>query len=120
MRLATRELELTEHGRSVVAEMCLGLGAAWGVRVAREHHVAQALRALHLFQRDQHYVVKDDKVQIVDEHTGRVLPGRTWEHGLHQMIEVKEGHGPVRPGARPLARITYQRFFRRYLHAQPA
>ena len=114
VRLATRELELTEHGRSVVAEMCLGLGAAWGVRVAREHHVAQALRALHLFQRDQHYVVKDDKVMIVDEQTGRVLPGRTWEHGLHQMIEVKEGQA-LSDQARTVARITYQRFFRRYL-----
>ncbi|MBC7728353.1 MAG: hypothetical protein H7242_12225 [Microbacteriaceae bacterium] len=116
IRLATRELELTDHGRSVIAELGLkmGLGPDWSVKVAREHHVSQALRALHLFQRDQHYVLKDDKVLIVDEQTGRVMPGRTWEHGLHQMIEVKEGMA-LSDQARTVARITYQRFFRRYL-----
>ena len=81
MRAATRELELTEHGRSVAAERCLGLGRDWGVKVAREHHITQALRALHLFHRDQHYVVRDDKVMIVDEtdRPGRcpVAPGST-------------------------------------------
>ena len=116
IRLATRELDLTDHGRSVIAELGLkmGLGPDWSVKVAREHHVSQALRALHLFQRDQHYVLKDDKVLIVDEQTGRVMPGRTWEHGLHQMIEVKEGIA-LSDQARTVARITYQRFFRRYL-----
>ena len=114
VRVVTRELELTDHGRSVVAELCLALGPEWGVKVAREHQVAQALRALHLFHRDQHYVLKDDKVMIVDEQTGRVLPGRTWEQGLHQMIEVKEGQA-LSDQARTVARITYQRFFCRYL-----
>jgi preprotein translocase subunit SecA len=75
---------------------------------------SQALRALHLYQRDQHYLVAEDKVQIVDEYTGRILPGRTWEQGLHQMIETKEAW-PLSEHNRTLARITYQRFFRRYL-----
>jgi len=74
----------------------------------------QALSALHLFALDQHYVVSESKVQIVDEFTGRIMADRSWERGLHQMIEAKEG---VELTARreTLARITYQRLFRRYL-----
>jgi preprotein translocase subunit SecA len=93
---------------------CADLGAAWTAAHGREHMVTQALRALHLFQRDQQYLVAEDKVHIVDEYTGRILPGRTWEQGLHQMIETKEGC-PLSEHNRTLARITYQRFFRRYL-----
>ena len=74
----------------------------------------QALAALHLYRRDQQYVVVDGKVQIVDESTGRVMADRAWEGGLHQMIEAKEGLEASDERA-TLARITYQRFFRRYL-----
>ncbi len=76
--------------------------------------VRQALSALHLFTLDQHYVVVEGKVQIVDESTGRVMPDRSWERGLHQMIEIKE---QVALTARrdTLARLTYQRLFRRFL-----
>ena len=64
-------------------------------------------------QRDTHYIVRDNKVQIIDECTGRVMPDRSWEHGLHQFIEAKEGCDVT--GRRdPLSRISYQRFFRRY------
>jgi preprotein translocase subunit SecA len=74
----------------------------------------QALAALHLYRRDQHYVVVDGKVQIVDESTGRVMADRAWERGLHQLIEAKEALESS--GERvTLARMTYQRFFRRYL-----
>ncbi len=76
--------------------------------------LTQALSALLLYHRDQHYVVVDGKVQIVDESTGRVMPDRAWERGLHQMIEAKEGLESSGERA-TLARITYQRFFRRYL-----
>lgn len=76
--------------------------------------LTQALSALLLYQRDQQYVVADGKVQIVDESTGRVMPDRAWERGLHQMIELKEGLATSGDRA-TLARITYQRFFRRYL-----
>ncbi len=76
--------------------------------------LTQALSALHLYRRDQQYVVVEGKVQIVDESTGRVMPDRAWERGLHQMIEAKEGLQPSNERA-TLARITYQRFFRRYL-----
>jgi preprotein translocase subunit SecA len=76
--------------------------------------VLQALRAIHLFKRDHHYLLADDQVHIIDEYTGRILPGRKWEQGLHQMIEVKEGLALSEP-VKTLARITYQRFFCRYL-----
>jgi preprotein translocase subunit SecA len=76
--------------------------------------LTQALAALLLYRRDQQYVVSDGKVQIVDESTGRVMPDRAWERGLHQMIEAKEGLATTGDRA-TLARITYQRFFRRYL-----
>jgi preprotein translocase subunit SecA len=111
---AHRELVLTTLGRQWLTEHTLTLGRDWAVRASREHLVSQALRALHLFHRDQHYIVSDQKVHIVDEHTGRVLPGRIWEGGLHQTIEAKEGC-PYSDQSRTVARITYQRFFRRYL-----
>ncbi|MGA8055912.1 MAG: hypothetical protein WCA12_18990, partial [Burkholderiales bacterium] len=76
--------------------------------------VAQALAALHVYERDKHYLVRDDRVQIIDESTGRILPGRSWEQGLHQMIEAKEGC-TITDEQSAIARITYQRFFRRYL-----
>ncbi|OYY94831.1 MAG: hypothetical protein B7Y41_04485 [Hydrogenophilales bacterium 28-61-23] len=111
---ARRELHLSQTGKATLAARCNQLGDAWTAAHGREHLVSQALRALHLFQRDQHYLVAEDKVHIVDEYTGRILPGRTWEQGLHQLIETKEGC-PLSEQNRTLARITYQRFFRRYL-----
>jgi preprotein translocase subunit SecA len=67
-----------------------------------------------LFDRDKHYLIKDGKIQIIDEYTGRLMADRSWERGLHQLIELKEG---CKPTARKetRARISYQRFFRRYL-----
>ncbi len=88
--------------------------SVWASARAREELVQQALAASLLYLRDRHYVVTDGKVQIVDEATGRVMPDRAWERGLHQMIEAKEG--VVLTGQREtLARITYQRLFRRYV-----
>lgn len=109
-----RHLHLKAAGRAVLAERCAGLGPDWAAGHGRETLVAQALRALRLFQRDQQYIVADGEVQIVDEYTGRVLDGRKWEQGLHQLIETKEGC-ELSEQTRTLARITYQRYFRRYL-----
>ena len=81
---------------------------------AREELIIQALSALMLYQRDHHYVVSDSKVQIVDESTGRVMPDRSWERGLHQLIEAKEGC-TLTERRETLARMTYQRLFRRYI-----
>lgn len=86
----------------------------WHARRRREQSVVQALVALHSFERDVHYIVKDDKVMIVDENTGRVMPDRSWERGLHQMIEIKEGV-KVSDDRETMAKISYQQFFRRYL-----
>ncbi|NML45871.1 hypothetical protein HHL11_19135 [Ramlibacter sp. G-1-2-2] len=109
-----RELHLLPAGRMWLTERCVPLGGDWNVRHVREHWVVQALRAQFLFRRNEHYVVKDGKVLIVDENTGRALPGRTWEQGLHQLIEQREGC-ELSEQNRTIARITYQRFFRRYL-----
>jgi preprotein translocase subunit SecA len=88
--------------------------AFWQVPWVRDHYIVQALRALHVLQRDHHYVVHEGKVVIVDEFTGRLLPDRSWEQGLHQLIEVKEAVA-VTGVNRTLARLTYQSFFARYL-----
>ena len=110
-----RHLHLTPRGKAAIRERSRSLDPVWQSTRAREHLVSQALRALYLFHRDQQYLVDaEEKVQIIDEYTGRVLDGRTWEQGLHQLIEVKEGC-PLSEQNRTLARITYQRFFPRYL-----
>jgi preprotein translocase subunit SecA len=70
---------------------------------------------LKLYVRDEHYLVRDGTVQVIDEYTGRVMADRSWGQGLHQMIEVKEGCKKT-PRKETLARISYQRFFRRYQH----
>jgi preprotein translocase subunit SecA len=110
-----RSLELTAEGREELARITDGLGGLWIARRAREELAERALSALHLFHRDTQYIVSDGKVQIVDEFTGRVMPDRSWEAGLHQMIEAKEGVD-ISGRKMTLARITYQRFFRRYHH----
>lgn len=109
-----RRVELTESGKSRLAELAERQGAPWSSARRRQLLVQQALCARHLYQRDQHYLVRDGSVQIIDENTGRLMPDRSWEFGLHQMIETKEGCAVTGTNI-SLARITYQRFFRRYL-----
>ncbi len=77
------------------------------------HIITQAIRAHHLFHRDIHYVVKDGEIVIVDEFTGRLMPGRRWSDGLHQAIEAKENL-PIREENQTLATITFQNLFRLY------
>ena len=77
------------------------------------HHINQALRAHALFKRDVDYVVKDDEVLIVDEFTGRILPGRRYSDGLHQALEAKEGV-EIERESQTLASITLQNYFRLY------
>jgi preprotein translocase subunit SecA len=110
-----RQAHLTEAGRTQLDEWAVALPGVWSGSRRREELVARALSALHLFERDKHYIVHDGKIQIVDEYTGRILADRTWELGLHQMVEAKEGCDLTDQNA-SLARMTYQRFFRRYLH----
>jgi preprotein translocase subunit SecA len=77
------------------------------------HHVNQALRAHKLFQRDKDYIVRNGEVVIIDEFTGRMMPGRRYSEGLHQALEAKE-HEPIQPENQTLASITFQNYFRMY------
>ncbi|MBF0109615.1 MAG: DEAD/DEAH box helicase [Magnetococcales bacterium] len=109
---------VTDAGRERLEGMRRGLSGLWRGDMRSQETIRQALWALHGFQRDVHYIVREHqgvaKVMIVDEHTGRVMPDRSWERGLQQLIELKEGV-PVSPEKEVMARISYQSFFRRYL-----
>jgi preprotein translocase subunit SecA len=109
-----REVWITPAGEDAIAEWTAELAGVWKSGLWRKDLVQKALTALHCFHRDRNYIVADDKVQIVDEFTGRVMPDRSWEQGLHQMIEAKEG-AEITGQRKTLSRLTYQRFFRRYL-----
>jgi len=108
-------IELTANGESNLEQLAQPLSGIWRGPRRREQLVRQGLTALHIFQRDKHYLVRDGKVVIIDEHTGRLMPDRSWEQGLHQLIEIKE-ECEVTGRRDTLARISYQRFFRRYVH----
>ncbi|MCS7213499.1 MAG: preprotein translocase subunit SecA [Candidatus Calescibacterium sp.] len=96
------------------AERFLGISNLYDpVNVEILHHLIQSLRAHRLFRRDVDYVVKDGKVVIVDEFTGRLMPGRRWSDGLHQAIEAKEGL-KIEAETQTLASISFQNFFRMY------
>jgi len=104
---------LTEDGVAKV-ERLLGVDNLYDPRnIELLHHVNQALRAHSLFRRDVDYVVKDGEVMIVDEFTGRLMPGRRWSDGLHQAVEAKEGV-KVESENQTLATITFQNYFRMY------
>jgi preprotein translocase subunit SecA len=115
-RLRRREsrVELTERGRERLGELARPYQGLWTGPRRRAEWIERALSALHLFERDRHYLVRDGKVEIIDQPTGRVAPDRSWERGLHQLIEIKEGCA-LTPENETLARISYQQFFRRYL-----
>lgn len=115
LNVTDRLVRLTPSGQDEVERRCTGHSGLLRARQAREQFIVQALSALHLFERDRHYIVANAKVQIVDEYTGRTMPDRTWEAGLHQLIEMKEAV-ELTGERETLARITYQRFFNRYLH----
>ncbi len=111
---ARKFVELTVAGEDVLEDHVLRLPKVWKNKRKRETLVRQALAATHCYLRDREYVVHEDKVQIIDQSTGRLMPDRAWEQGLHQMIETKEGC-LISEQREPLARISYQRFFSRYL-----
>lgn len=115
-----RSLELTEQGHLLVEEL-LGkegvlkegdsLYASANLNLL--HHVQSALRAHHMFNKDVDYIVSEGQVVIVDEHTGRTMPGRRWGEGLHQAIEAKEGLN-IQAESQTLAATTFQNYFRLY------
>ncbi len=104
---------LTEEG-NIKVERLLGAGNLYDpANIELVHHVLQALKAHSLFKRDVDYVVKDGEVIIVDEFTGRLMPGRRWSDGLHQAIEAKEGV-KIESENQTLATVTFQNYFRMY------
>ncbi|HRH93634.1 MAG TPA: preprotein translocase subunit SecA [Candidatus Peribacteria bacterium] len=108
-----RAATLTEEGIKKMEEL-LGVENIYTEKGFEEvHHIEQALRAHAIYQRDVDYVVKDGEVIIVDEFTGRLMPGRRYSHGLHQAIEAKEGVA-VQRESKTLATITFQNYFRLY------
>ncbi len=108
-----RTVILTEEG-NIRAEKLLGAGNLYDpANIELVHHVLQGLKAYTLFKRDVDYVVKDGEVLIVDEFTGRLMPGRRWSDGLHQAVEAKEGV-KIASENQTLATITFQNYFRMY------
>lgn len=108
-----RAVTLSEEGINKMEKM-LGVDNIYTTGGIREvHHIEQALKAHALFKKDKDYVVKDDEVIIVDEFTGRMMPGRRYSEGLHQAIEAKEGV-KIQRESQTLATITFQNYFRMY------
>ena len=108
-----RDVKLTGAGRERLARMAEGLPAFWAGPRRREELVVQALQALLLYKREEDYVIKDGEVVIVDRSTGRILPGRQWQMGLHQAVEAKEGL-KIKGENVAAARCSYQGFFQKY------
>lgn len=109
-----RQVQLSLAGQQKLEGFELSANSVWKSARGREELVIKALRALHLLKRDRDYLVMYNKIMIVDASTGRTLPDRSWERGLHQMVELKE-NCPLSEAREQLGRITYQRFFSRYL-----
>ncbi|MBI2039279.1 MAG: preprotein translocase subunit SecA [Candidatus Niyogibacteria bacterium] len=106
-------VSLTDDGITR-AEKALGISNLYGEGgIKLVHHLEQAIRAKALYRRDKDYVVKNSEVIIVDEFTGRLMPGRRWSEGLHQAVEAKEGVG-IQQESRTVASITFQNYFRLY------
>ncbi len=108
-----RDVRLTAAGRQRVADLTDELGGVWTGLRRSEEMVVQALTAKELYLEGVQYVVKEDKVVIVDEATGRLMPDREWRDGLHQAVSAKEGV-KVEPPKVTMARVSFQRFFRMY------
>ncbi|WP_409525299.1 preprotein translocase subunit SecA [Nitrincola sp. MINF-07-Sa-05] len=115
-----RTIELTESGHQLVEDLLINEGllkegeslyAPHNLNLL--HHVLAGLRAHYLFNRDKDYIVQDNQIVIVDEHTGRIMPGRRWSEGLHQAVEAKEGV-KIQQESQTLASTTFQNYFRLY------
>ncbi|NES93816.1 MAG: preprotein translocase subunit SecA [Desertifilum sp. SIO1I2] len=107
-----RNVLLTDEGY-IAAEQALGVDDLFDPKDPWAHFVFNAIKAKELFIKDVNYIVRNDEIVIVDEFTGRVMPGRRWSDGLHQAIEAKE-HVEIQPETQTLATITYQNFFLLY------
>ncbi len=115
-----KQAHLTDAGHQHIEELLIkeklldpGESLYHASNIMLMHHVNAALKAHSMFHRDVDYIVKDNQVVIVDEHTGRTMPGRRWSEGLHQAVEAKEG-ASIQNENQTLASITFQNFFRMY------
>ena len=115
----TKNITLTEDGVEKAERLLEGAGLLVGSNLYDVentqvvHHLDQSLKAVVMFKRDIDYIVKDDKVIIIDEFTGRMMDGRRWSNGLHQAVEAKEGVN-IEPENQTMASITFQNYFRMY------
>ncbi|HEX3082763.1 MAG TPA: preprotein translocase subunit SecA, partial [Candidatus Saccharimonadia bacterium] len=108
-----KAVSLTDEGIEAI-ERALGVDNVYEAgRIEDVHHIEQSVRARALYLRDRDYVVRDDEIIIVDEFTGRLMPGRRWSEGLHQAVEAKEGV-TIQQESLTLATITFQNYFRLY------
>jgi len=108
-----READLTSAGKRVLTEWAAGLGGIWAGTRRREELVVQALTAKTFYELGKQYVIQEDKVVIVDEFTGRLMPDREWRDGLHQAVSAKE-QVEVESPKDTYARVSFQRYFRLY------
>ena len=108
-----RSVRLTDTGEQHLERLSDTRSWPWCLAALRAEMVEKALTALHVYHCGQEYIVQNETIQIVDEYTGRVLEGRSWEQGLHQLIELKEGLECSHQN-KTIARISYQQLFRKY------
>jgi preprotein translocase subunit SecA len=109
-----KKIALTRVGQKQLKTACEKQDKIWHRRRYREECVRLALSAMHLFKRDEQYLVDEGKVHIIDANTGRRMKGRSWERGLHQLIETREGLETT-PFSETVGKISYQQFFSHYL-----
>jgi preprotein translocase subunit SecA len=116
----SKNVELTESGHAQIESLLVENGLLQEgdslyapANLSLLHHVNSALRAHHLYHKDVEYIVQNGQVVIVDEHTGRTMPGRRWSEGLHQAVEAKEGV-KIQAESQTLASTTFQNYFRLY------
>ena len=114
------QVVLSENGHENVEKLLIKAGLLSeqsslydATNISLVHHINASLKARNLFNKDQHYVVKDNSIIIVDEFTGRMMPGRRWSEGIHQAVEAKEGV-EIQKENQTLASITFQNYFRMY------
>lgn len=110
----TRLVQLTDSGRIELTKISQKVAHVWQSSRYREERVGQALTAMHRFERDRDYIVRDGRLELMDAHTGRAMPDRRLPHGLHRLLELKEKCTPS-PQHETIATLPFQHFFRRYI-----
>ena len=106
-------VHFTENGKHKIEQLSQAFSSYWQVPTRREEIFTLAIMAREVFQLDRHYIIQEGAVVIVDESTGRSMPGRSWSHGIHQSIEARVGV-ELTPLTKISARMTFQEFFRHY------